>query len=148
MKGVPSSAEASNSIPGSSLPSQRAHEPLTHKQPTLDHPRKQSVQSISSEHGGMAENFSKITKVVQAARRPLPTETGDGTYIEPENGGSLWRDLRALGIKDANTLKDLIENKAGGLVKGSGQVVDDKTMLMERIIQVAPTWTAQDNARY
>ena len=148
MKGIPSSAEASNSMFGVAESSQQAHEPLTQKQPALEQPRRTSVQSMSSEHGGMAENFSKITKVVQAARRPLPTETGDGTYIEPENGGSLWRDLRALGIKDANTLKDLIENKAGGLVKGSGQVVDDKTMLMERIIQVAPTWTAQDNARY
>ncbi|KAE8168156.1 heme peroxidase [Aspergillus tamarii] len=147
MKGIPSSAEASNSMFGVAESSQQAHEPLTQKQPALEQPRRTSVQSMSSEHGGMAENFSKLTKVVQAARRPLPTETGDGTYIEPENGGSLWRDLRALGIKDASTLKDLIENKAGGLVKGSGQAVDDKTMLMERIIQLVAKLPSESRTR-
>ena len=36
-----------------------------------------------------------------------------------------------MGFKDAHTLVDLMKNKA------SGDLVDDKTYLMEKIIQVA-----------
>jgi hypothetical protein len=42
----------------------------------------------------------------------------------------LFQDIRTLGFKDFGTLAAFMKNKA------SGEVVDDKTMLMERIIQV------------
>jgi linoleate 10R-lipoxygenase len=77
------------------------------------------------------QNLRDVLKVMQLASRPLPTDTGDGSYVtDGHYGGSLWADIRALGIEDASTIKDLIETTA------RGPLVDDKTMLMERIIRV------------
>lgn len=76
--------------------------------------------------------FEKYAQVIHASRRPLPTQSGDGTYLEHghEHSTSLFSDLRSLGFKDYGTLVEVIKNKA------SGEYVDDKTMLMERIIQL------------
>ncbi|KAI9697077.1 MAG: hypothetical protein M1836_005039 [Candelina mexicana] len=73
--------------------------------------------------------FSQFAQLIHAARRPLPTQTGDGSYIEHEVSTTLWQDLKQLGFKDINTLKDVISNKA------SAAYQDDKTYLMERVIQ-------------
>ncbi|PYI33000.1 peroxidase [Aspergillus indologenus CBS 114.80] len=74
--------------------------------------------------------FERYAQVLHASQRPLPSQNGDGTYIEHEQSSSMFSDLRSLGIKDVGTLKDLIKNKA------KGEYIDDKTMLMERIIQL------------
>lgn len=88
----------------------------------------------SSDHDAHREEvenvFSQYAQLVQAANRPLPTQTGDGTYIDHPTPSSLFQDLRALGFKDVNTLMDVMKEKtAGGLA-------DDKTYLMERVIQL------------
>ncbi|KAL3448255.1 heme peroxidase [Aspergillus insuetus] len=90
--------------------------------------QKQSEAS-STERTGV---INGVSKVIHMAARPLPTETGDGSYITDgdDHGGSLWADLRALGIEDASTIKDFITTTA------HGPLVDDKTMLMERIIRL------------
>lgn len=76
--------------------------------------------------------FEKYAQVIHASRRPLPTQSGDGTYLEHghDHSSSLFSDLRSLGFKDYGTLIEVMKNKA------SGECVDDKTMLMERIIQL------------
>lgn len=75
--------------------------------------------------------FAQFAQLVHAAQRPLPNQTGDGTYVdEAAHHSSLWQDIRALGFKDAVTLAEVMKNTA------SGALVDDKTMLMERVIQV------------
>lgn len=76
--------------------------------------------------------FERYAQVIHASREPLPTQSGDGTYLEHghDHSTSLFSDLRSLGFKDYGTLVELIKNKA------AGGVVDDKTMLMERIIQL------------
>lgn len=72
-----------------------------------------------------------IEELEQESQRPLPKETGDGTYVEEETSKStLWQDLRRLGIQDVNTLASMIKTEA------TGQYIDDKTMLMEHIMQV------------
>ena len=86
--------------------------------------RKKSIEEAET------SKFQEFKKLIQAASRPLPTETGDGSYIEDETSSGLWADFRALGIKDASTLVSMLENKL------SGAFVDDKTMMMEHIIQV------------
>jgi linoleate 10R-lipoxygenase len=80
-----------------------------------------------------SSKFKDAREVIHAARRPLPTETGDGSYIEDEPSNGLWKDLRSLGIKDASTLASFLENKV------TGRYIDDKTMLMERVIQASFT---------
>ncbi|KAL1964166.1 hypothetical protein VTN77DRAFT_7254 [Rasamsonia byssochlamydoides] len=84
----------------------------------------------SAKRNEVIATFEKYAQLIHASRRPLPTQTGDGTYLEHEPSSSLFQDLRALGFKDYGTLLEVMKNKA------SGQLVDDKTMLMERIIQL------------
>lgn len=74
--------------------------------------------------------FEKYSQVIHASQTPLPRQTGDATYLEHDTTSGFFGDIKSLGFRDVNTLKDLIKSKA------SGELVDDKTMLMERIIQV------------
>jgi hypothetical protein len=77
-------------------------------------------------------SFAQFAHLVHAAQRPLPNQTGDDTYIEEkQQHSSLWADLRCLGYKDVKTLTEVMKNTA------SGALVDDKTMLMERVIQAS-----------
>lgn len=73
--------------------------------------------------------FDKHTQAIHASREPLPTQTEDPS-VKHEQSSGLFNDLKTLGFKDLKTVKELIESKA------SGELVDDKTYLMERIIQV------------
>ncbi|KAJ5577571.1 uncharacterized protein N7459_006535 [Penicillium hispanicum] len=74
--------------------------------------------------------FEKYAQAIHASREPLPNQTGDGTYLKHDQSSGLFNDIKSLGFRDVNTVKDLIKNKA------SGELVDDKTYLMERIIQL------------
>jgi linoleate 10R-lipoxygenase len=77
-------------------------------------------------------SFTAFANLVHAAQRPLPNQSGDGTYIdEHAEHPSLWADIKSLGFKDAKTLVEVLRDTA------SGADVDDKTMLMERVIQVS-----------
>jgi linoleate 10R-lipoxygenase len=77
--------------------------------------------------------FEKYAQAIHASREPLPNQSGDGTYLKHDQSSGLINDIKSLGFRDVNTVKDLIKSKA------SGELVDDKTMLMERIIQVRST---------
>ncbi|KAB8232735.1 peroxidase/cytochrome P450 family protein [Aspergillus alliaceus] len=89
--------------------------------------------SADEERSNKAEDgvsvFDKYAQVLHASRSPLPNQTGDGATFE-EHQGSRMQDLRALGFQDLATAKNLIMSKA------KGEPVDDKTMLMEKIIQL------------
>lgn len=74
--------------------------------------------------------FDKYAQAIHASREPLPNQTGDGTYLKHDQSSGLFNDLKSLGFRDLNTVKDLIKQKA------SGELIDDKTYIMERIIQV------------
>jgi linoleate 10R-lipoxygenase len=85
--------------------------------------------------------FEKYAQAIHASREPLPNQTGDGTYLKHDHSSGLINDIKALGFRDVNTVKDLIKSKA------SGELVDDKTMLMERIIQVRPIRVSVSHGR-
>lgn len=90
-------------------------------EPTVDHSvGRQDIES----------SFSKYASLIHASRRPLPNQTGDGQYLDHPESGSLWGDLRTLGFKDVKTLMAVMQNKA------SGELQDDKTYMMEHVIQV------------
>lgn len=74
--------------------------------------------------------FEKYAQAIHASNEPLPNQTGDGTFLKHDQSSGLFNDIKSLGFRDINTVKDLIKSKA------SGELVDDKTYLMERIIQV------------
>lgn len=91
----------------------------------------------SSDSGNNSENedtpavFEKYAQVLHASSRPIPHQGGEAAYLEKEHPSSLFQDLRSLGFKDYASLKDVIKTKI------NGDLVDDKTMIMERIIQVS-----------
>jgi hypothetical protein len=75
--------------------------------------------------------FAELSAVLHAALRPLPTQTGDHTYLrtdEPDQ--SLLKQLKALNIENAGTIKDVITHLGG-------RPTDDKTYIMERVMRLA-----------
>ena len=74
--------------------------------------------------------LTSISGVVKSSLRPIPTQTGDGSYINPPASKGLLQDLRKMDTKDAETLVEVL----GGKV--SGKPTNDRTYLTERVIQV------------
>ncbi|EMC96034.1 hypothetical protein BAUCODRAFT_34798 [Baudoinia panamericana UAMH 10762] len=74
-------------------------------------------------------DLEAFTGLISHMMRPMPEQMGDGTYAKHEEAhSSLFSELSSLGIKDYKTLADYVS-------AGTGPV-DDKTMLMERVIQL------------
>ncbi len=84
----------------------------------------------SSSRGEVEQSFAQFAQLIHASRRPLPTQSGDGTYLDHKEPSGLMSDMRALGFKDVHTLMDVMKNKATGALQ------DDKKYLMEKTIQV------------
>lgn len=82
---------------------------------------------------GVLAALRKYAHLVQSAVRPMPTQTGDGTYLQDdEPPQNLLEDLRALGVSDVKTLLMALEQGVAG-----SKEVDDKTMFMENLITLA-----------
>lgn len=69
--------------------------------------------------------------LVKASLRPLPTQTGDGSYLAPPQITGLIKDLQKMGIDDAETLIELVKTTA------TGEKINDKSYFMERVIKLA-----------
>ncbi|KAL4792140.1 Psi-producing oxygenase A [Aspergillus venezuelensis] len=80
---------------------------------------------------GLSNTISQVENIVAASLRPLPTETGNGTYIAKPTQTGLAKDLPHVDLADVRTLVDVVKNAA------TGQPVDDKKYIMERVIQLA-----------
>ena len=76
--------------------------------------------------------FSELSTVLHAALRPLPTQTGDGSYLQADKADlrSLLEQLKALNIENVATIKDVITHLGG-------RPTDDKTYVMEGVIRLA-----------
>lgn len=81
--------------------------------------------------GDIARTFSQLNKVITASLRPLPTETGDGTYVtDPSATTGILKDIGHVHVKDVETLIDVTKSAA------TGEPVNDREYIMERVIQV------------
>ena len=109
----------------------------------LGNSKKQSEPDVDHSVGRqeVETSFSKYAALIHASRRPLPNQTGDGQYLEQHEAGSLWGDLRTLGFKDVKTLMGVMQNKA------TGELQDDKTYLMERVIQLVADLPSSSKTR-
>jgi linoleate 8R-lipoxygenase/9,12-octadecadienoate 8-hydroperoxide 8R-isomerase len=78
------------------------------------------------------ENFLyQLYQVICASLRPLPTQTGDGTYItDPSPSTGILRDIRHVNLKNVEHLIGVMRQAA------SGEPTNDKEYIMERVIQV------------
>lgn len=75
--------------------------------------------------------FTELSAVLHAALRPLPTQTGDHTYLDADKPNeSLLKQLKALNIENAGTVKDVIAHLGG-------RPTDDRTYIMERVVRLA-----------
>ena len=79
----------------------------------------------------VAEAFESAGSLVKAAIAPLPTQTGDGSYIEPVKSTGLLQDLPHMHPGDVKTLLELLKDAV------TGSPVDDKSFLMERLVKLA-----------
>ena len=75
--------------------------------------------------------FSSISGVIKAAFRPLPTQTGDGSYIMRPKESGILSDIAKMKPNDMETLL------ATAMKQISGNPVNDRSYLMEKIIQVS-----------
>lgn len=89
------------------------------------------TEDHSADRGDVETTFSKFAQLIHASNRPLPNQTGDGSYLAKTEPSSLMQDIRSLGFKDASTLMQVVKSKA------TGELQDDKTMMMEHVIQVS-----------
>ena len=113
---------------------------LTNGASNAGHPHA-SEQDHSATRSDVSSSLEQFAQVLHAARRPLPTQSGDGAYLDHEVPSGLLQDIKSLGFKDVNTLMNVMKTKA------TGELQDDKTMLMERVIQVlSPTCRFPDRA--
>lgn len=74
--------------------------------------------------------FAEFASLIHASNRPLPEQTGNGSYLHKEESSGFWADIKSLGLKDVNAVKNIIADKA------SGKPQDDRQMHMEQIIQL------------
>ena len=75
--------------------------------------------------------FASISSVIKASARPLPTQTGDGSYITAPPTTGILDDLVHMGFKDVETIAEVL--KAGIWKKP----INDRTYLMENVIKVS-----------
>ncbi|KAK9441774.1 heme peroxidase [Metarhizium brunneum] len=94
------------------------------------------VQPTETQKSGSKKTSSTgaLMQLRRASRRPLPTEMGDGTYRNILRRPTLMQDLKSFGLGDLKTLRDIVKAK---LKRETQQ--DDKTMIMERTIQLVST---------
>lgn len=94
-----------------------------------------SLPNAPERHHGIREEidaaFASIRGLVKASFRPLPTQTGDGSYIEAPVSSGVIKDLQKLGVSDVETLIELVQTSI------SGQPTNDRTYFMERLIKIA-----------
>ncbi|KAL4949304.1 heme peroxidase [Aspergillus filifer] len=120
--------------------------------PTKDNSKRQSRVSApprrsSSDSGSSAESedippvFEKYAQVLHASSRPVPHQGGEAAYLEKEHPSGLFNDLKSLGLKDYSSLKDVIKTKI------NGELTDDKTMIMERVIQIVSSLPSNSKMR-
>ena len=76
--------------------------------------------------------LGQISNALHSSFRPLPTPTADNTYLpEGKAKSNLLSEVKHLSIRNVQTLKDVLLD---GL---EGNLVDDRTYVMERVIQLA-----------
>lgn len=81
---------------------------------------------------GVEKSITQIEQVISASLRPLPTETGDGSYIKDPKTTGLAKDITHIDLDDVKTLVEVVKTGA------TGEPVDDREYIMERVIQVSP----------
>lgn len=62
----------------------------------------------------ISDKLTEFGQLVHRVKQPLPSQTGDGTYIEESTPTGLWDDLKAMRIKDFETLEMKLKDELSG----------------------------------
>ncbi|KAL9596957.1 MAG: hypothetical protein Q9219_005468 [cf. Caloplaca sp. 3 TL-2023] len=92
--------------------------------------QKPDAPDYSVTQGDVQSNFQKFAHLLHASSRPLPTQSGDGAYLEEGQPSGFMQDLKTFGFKDYNTMMQVMKGKA------TGELQDDKTYVMEHLMQL------------
>ncbi|TQN71563.1 Linoleate 10R-lipoxygenase [Colletotrichum shisoi] len=85
----------------------------------------------SARYGSHDVRKSASASLKDSSKRPMPTQYGDGTYPKEIVRPTMVQNLRALQAADVKTLVQIIKSKLK-----RERIQDDKTMIMERTIQI------------
>ncbi|KAK3293120.1 heme peroxidase [Chaetomium fimeti] len=105
-------------------------------------PNAPKLKPTKADSKGVANAFERHSQVLQARVKPLPTQAGAGTFYETARWGRLRDDIKALRSADFKTLRKMLMAK----VKGE-KLTDDKTMIMERVIQMVSNLPSNSKLR-
>lgn len=86
------------------------------------------------------EAFQSVAGVINASTAPLPTQTGDGSYIASSKPTGLLDDLVHLQPSDIRTVIDQAKSTL------TGDPMNDKTDQMERLLKLASKFPANSKA--
>ena len=84
----------------------------------------------ASIHAEIRSTFESVAGVIGAAVKPLPKQTGDGSYMQTTKPAGLLNDLTKMHPRDFKTIIDLAKASL------TGGPMNDNTFLMERLIQL------------
>lgn len=74
--------------------------------------------------------FTTYAQLIHASRRPIPSQA-DGSFPNEKESTGLLTDIMSIGLKDVNTVRKIMEQKA------SGAPQNDREYLMEEVMQVS-----------
>ncbi|KAK4156010.1 linoleate diol synthase [Chaetomidium leptoderma] len=100
------------------------------------------LKPTKADKQGVANAFERHGQVIHARVKPLPTQSGAGTFYETARWGRLRDDIKTLRAADFKTLRKMVMAK----IKGE-KLVDDKTMIMERVIQLVSNLPSNSKLR-
>lgn len=113
------------------MPDNAAHQSKSGLPVRFLSPETQSLNVHVPTRKDIENALAQVGSLVHASLRPLPTTTGDGTYLADDSSReNIFKDMASLKSRDIPTL--LAAFKAS-----QGQPVDDKLYLIERLIQLA-----------
>ncbi|PYI22509.1 heme peroxidase [Aspergillus japonicus CBS 114.51] len=80
---------------------------------------------------GVGSKISQVEKVISASLRPLPTTTGDGTYVTEQVQTGFVKDLGHVDLDNIKAILEIVKDTA------TGEPLNDRHYIMERVIQLA-----------
>ncbi|KAJ4291264.1 hypothetical protein N0V88_006265 [Collariella sp. IMI 366227] len=100
------------------------------------------LKPTKADKQGVANALERHGQVIHARAKPLPSQAGVGTFYETKRWGKLRDDIKRLRAADLKTLKNVVMAKLRG-----EQLKDDKTMIMEHVIQLVSNLPSNSKLR-
>lgn len=104
----------------------------------IESPPEPEMSTLDRARANVWQSLQQMKTLLSAVKAPLPTHSGDGSYLPQPEKENLWEDVneifRDIGRQDVKDLDGLFK-----AVKASklGQPLNDKQYLMESMIAVA-----------